>query len=168
MDIPLALTFDDVLLIPQESDILPTEVETHTRFSRNVCLKIPVSSAAMDTVTGSGLAVALAQQGGIGVIHRNGTIENQVREVDIVKRSAHGVIHDPVTLVPNATVGDAREEMAAHGITGFPVLEGDKVVGILTRRDLKFRGGDELKVGEVMTKTLVTAPPDTSLEREGR
>jgi IMP dehydrogenase len=165
MDVPLALTFDDVLLIPQESDILPTEVETHTRFSRNVCLKIPVSSAAMDTVTGSGLAVALAQQGGIGVIHRNGTIENQVREVDIVKRSAHGVIHDPVTLVPNATVGDAREEMAAHGITGFPVLEGDKVVGILTRRDLKFRGGDELKVGEVMTKTLVTAPPDTSLER---
>ncbi|HBF23699.1 MAG TPA: IMP dehydrogenase [Planctomycetes bacterium] len=165
MDVPLALTFDDVLLIPQDSDILPTEAETHSRFSRNVGINIPVSSAAMDTVTGSALAVALAQQGGIGVIHRNGSIEEQVHEVDVVKRSAHGVIHDPVTLSPDASVGEAREVMAAHGVTGFPVLAGEKVVGILTRRDLKFRGGDDLKVSEVMTQELVTAPAETSLEK---
>ena len=165
MDVPLALTFDDVLLIPQDSDILPTEAETHSRFSRNVVINIPVSSAAMDTVTGSALAIALAQQGGIGVIHRNGSIAEQVHEVDVVKRSAHGVIHDPVTLSPDASVGEAREVMAAHGVTGFPVLAREKVVGILTRRDLKFRGGDDLKVSEVMTKELVTAPAETSLEK---
>jgi len=164
MDLPLALTFDDVLLVPQESDVLPTEVDPSTRFSRNVGLRVPVASAAMDTVTESRLAVALAQQGGIGIIHRNLSIEDQVREVDIVKRSAHGVIHDPLTLDPDETVGDARRLMGEHNISGLPVLDGGKVVGILTRRDLKFQGGEEQPVRDVMTRELVTAPVDTSLE----
>ena len=164
MDLPLALTFDDVLLVPQESDVLPTEVDPSTRFSRNVHLRIPVASAAMDTVTESRLAVALALQGGIGIIHRNLSIEDQVREVDIVKRSAHGVIHDPLTLEPGETVGDARRLMEEHNISGLPVVENDKVVGILTRRDLKFQGGEEQAVRDVMTRELVTAPVGTTLE----
>lgn len=164
MDLPLALTFDDVLLVPQESDVLPTEVDTSTRFSRNVRLAIPVSSSAMDTVTESRLAVALAQQGGIGIIHRNLSIEDQVREVDIVKRSAHGVIHDPLTLKPSESVGQARQWMEDHNISGLPVIDAGKVVGILTRRDLKFQGGEEQLVRDVMTRELVTAPVGTSLE----
>ena len=163
MDLPLALTFDDVLLIPQESDVLPTEVTTATRFSRNVRLEIPVASAAMDTVTESRLAIGLAQQGGIGIIHRNLSIEDQVREVDIVKRSAHGVIHDPLTLEPTDTVGEARRLMSEHNISGLPVVDNGKVVGILTRRDLKYQGGDDQKASEVMSQNLVTAPPDTTL-----
>ncbi len=165
MDLPLALTFDDVLLVPQESDVLPTEVRTDTRFSRNVRLAVPVASAAMDTVTESRLAVAIAQEGGIGVIHRNLPVEDQVREVDIVKRSAHGVIRDPLTLTPGDTVSTARRLMEEHGISGLPVVDGERLVGILTRRDLKFRGSDSNKVNEVMTREdLVTAQPDTSLE----
>ncbi|MBT3341158.1 MAG: IMP dehydrogenase [Planctomycetes bacterium] len=165
MELPLALTFDDVLLAPQESDVLPTEARTLTRFSRNVYLSIPVVSAAMDTVTESGLAIALAQQGGLGVIHRNLSIEAQVAEVDVVKRSAHGVISDPLTLEPTDTIADARRLMADHGISGFPVLQGDRLVGILTQRDLKFQGRDSQPVSEVMTKEhLVTAPAETSLE----
>ncbi|MFT7516610.1 MAG: IMP dehydrogenase [Myxococcota bacterium] len=163
MELPLALTFDDVLLIPQESDVLPTEVETFTRFSRNVRLNIPLSSAAMDTVTESSLAIALAQEGGIGIIHRNLSIEEQVREVEIVKRSAHGVIRDPLTMSPNGTVGEAREAMETHNISGLPIVDGNKCVGILTRRDLKFQGGDEQPVSEVMTRDLVTSSPNTSL-----
>ncbi|MFK5955479.1 MAG: IMP dehydrogenase [Planctomycetota bacterium] len=163
MDLPLALTFDDVLLIPQESDVLPTEVNTVTRFSRNVRLEIPIASAAMDTVTESRLAIALAQQGGIGIIHRNLSIEDQVREVDIVKRSAHGVIHDPLTLEPDDTVGDARRLMSENNISGLPVVDNGRVVGILTRRDLKYQGGDDQKASEVMSRDLVTAPPDTNL-----
>lgn len=164
MDLPLALTFDDVLLVPQESDVLPTEVETRTRFSRNVNLVIPVTSAAMDTVTESRLAIALAQQGGIGIIHRNLSIDDQVREVDIVKRSAHGIIHDPLTLEPDDTVGTARQMMAEHNISGLPVVDDGKVVGILTRRDLKYQGGDDQLAREVMSKDLVTAPPETDLD----
>ncbi len=164
MDLPLALTFDDVLLVPQESDVLPTDVRTETRFSRNVRLNVPVASAAMDTVTESSLAIALAQQGGIGVIHRNLSIADQVREVDIVKRSAHGVIHDPLTLSPDERLADARRLMEEHNISGFPVVDGDRLVGILTRRDLKFQGGDDTKVCDVMTREhLVTAKPGTSL-----
>ena len=164
MELPLALTFDDVLLIPQESDVLPTEVETFTRFSRNVRLNIPLASAAMDTVTESRLAIALAQEGGIGIIHRNLSIEEQVREVEIVKRSAHGVIRDPLTMAPTGTVGEARETMQTHNISGLPIVdENNKCVGILTRRDLKFHGGDEQQASEVMTCDLVTAPPNTSL-----
>ena len=164
MDLPLALTFDDVLLVPQESDVLPTEVATRTRFSRNVALNIPVTSAAMDTVTESRLAIALAQQGGIGIIHRNLSIEDQVREVDIVKRSAHGIIHDPLTLEPTDSVGTARQMMAEHGISGLPVVDDDRVVGIITRRDLKYRGANDQPVKEVMSRELVTAPPGTDLD----
>lgn len=165
MDLPLALTFDDVLLVPQESDVLPTDVQTETRFSRGVRLNIPVASAAMDTVTESNLAIALAQQGGLGVIHRNLSVEAQVREVDIVKRSAHGVIHDPLTLAPDERLIDARRLMEEHNISGFPVLDGERVVGILTRRDLKFQASEDTRVRDVMTKDhLVTAPPGTSLD----
>ena len=163
MDLPLALTFDDVLLVPQESDVLPTEVQTKTRFSREVQLNIPVASAAMDTVTESGLAIAIAQQGGIGVIHRNLSVEEQVREVDIVKRSAHGIIQDPLTLLPTDTVATARQLMSEHNISGLPVVEEERVVGILTRRDLKYHGAEEQPVAEVMTRDLVTGPPSTTL-----
>ncbi|KAA3613457.1 MAG: IMP dehydrogenase [Planctomycetota bacterium] len=164
MELPVALTFDDVLLLPQESDILPTEAQTHTRLSRNVSLSIPVVSAAMDTVTESRLAVVLAQVGGIGIIHRNLRVEDQVREVDIVKRSAHGVIRDPLTLAPEEAVEEAWSLMESHNISGLPVVEGNRLVGILTRRDLKFRG-EGSRVADVMTtENLVTAPPHTSLE----
>jgi IMP dehydrogenase len=159
------LTFDDVLLVPQHSDVIPRDVEMETRFSRNVPISIPLASAAMDTVTEYRLAVALAREGGIGIIHRNFTIEDQIREVDKVKRSANGVILDPVTLPPKATIGEARGIMATHNISGLPILEGETVVGILTRRDCRFETGDDTPVSEVMTSEgLVTAPPGTSLE----
>ncbi len=164
MDLQLALTFDDVLLVPQESDVLPTDARTDTRFSRNVPLGVPISSAAMDTVTEARLAIAIAQEGGIGVIHRNLAIADQVREVDKVKRSAHGIIHDPITLSPGESVEDARRVMSENGVSGFPVLEGDKLVGILTKRDLKFVGEPDLRVSDLMTSAnLITAGPGTSL-----
>jgi IMP dehydrogenase len=160
------LTFDDVLLVPRRSDVLPVDTDVRSRFSRRVSLKLPLVSAAMDTVTGWRLAVALAREGGLGVIHRNFDIEGQVREVELVKRSANGVILDPVTLPPTATMREAREIMAAHNISGLPILEdGDRVVGILTRRDCRFQTSDDTPVSRVMTaKNLVTAPPGTSLE----
>ncbi len=162
---PEALTFDDVLLVPRHSDLLPKEVDVTTRFSRNVALKIPISSAAMDTVTEWRLAVTLAREGGIGIIHRNLSIADQIREVDKVKRSANGVIVDPVTLPPTASMAQAREIMARHNISGLPIVEGETVVGILTRRDCRFQTSDDTPVGEVMTsERLVTAPPGTSLE----
>jgi IMP dehydrogenase len=132
------LTFDDVLLVPQHSDLLPREVDLRTRFSRHVSINIPIASAAMDTVTEWQLAVSLAREGGIGVIHRNLSIEAQIREVDKVKRSANGVILDPVTLPPTATMGEAREIMTRQNISGLPIVEGATVVGILTRRDCRF------------------------------
>jgi IMP dehydrogenase len=160
------LTFDDVLLVPQHSDLVPTEVDLATRFSRNVSLNLPLASAAMDTVTEWGLAVALAREGGIGVIHRNFSVEGQIQEVDKVKRSANGVILDPVTLPPSATVGEARTLMQTHHISGVPILEGEIVVGILTSRDCRFQTGDSTPVGEIMTsEKLVTAPPGTGLEQ---
>ncbi len=160
------LTFDDVLLVPRESDVLPRDVQLATRFSRNVPLNIPLASAAMDTVTEEKLAVALAREGGIGVIHRNLSIEGQIREVDKVKRSANGVILDPVTLPPTATIREARQIMQRYNISGLPIVEGRRrVVGILTRRDCRFQTSDDTPVGEIMTKDkLVTAPPGTSLE----
>ncbi len=159
------LTFDDVLLVPQRSDLLPSEVDVRTRVSRNVELKIPVCSAAMDTVTDWRMAVTLAREGGIGVVHRNLTIEDQVGEVGKVKRSANGVIQDPVTLAPSATMREAREIMATYNISGLPIVEGETVVGILTRRDCRFQSHDDTPVAEVMTSQgLVTAPPGTSLE----
>ncbi len=158
------LTFDDVLLVPQHSDVMPGDVDLTTRFSRSVELRVPLASAAMDTVTESQLAIALAREGGIGVIHRNYSVEDQVREVDKVKRSANGVILDPVTLPPDATIGEAREIMRTQNISGFPVIDKDRVVGILTHRDLSFHEEDATPVSAVMTaQNLVTAPPGTSL-----
>jgi IMP dehydrogenase len=159
------LTFDDVLLVPRRSDVMPRDVNLATRFSRSVPLSIPIASAAMDTVTEEKLAVALAREGGIGVIHRNLPIEGQIREVDKVKRSANGIILDPVTLSPRATIREAREIMTRFNISGLPVLEGKTVVGILTRRDCRFQTSDDTPVGAIMTKeNLVTAPPGTKLE----
>ncbi len=164
-EMPLGLTFDDVLLLPRHSDVMPRDVDVATRFSRNVPLNVPLASAAMDTVTESALAVALAREGGIGVIHRNLTIDAQIREVEIVKRSANGVILDPVTLPPTARVGEAREIMVRHNISGLPIVEGETVVGILTNRDCKFEASDDVPVSQLMTsEKLVTAPPGTSLE----
>ena len=159
------LTFDDVLLVPQHSDLLPNEVDVATRVSRNVSLNIPILSAAMDTVTEWELAVSLAREGGIGIIHRNFSIEGQVGQVEKVKRSANGIIQDPVTLPPRATMREAREIMAGQNISGLPIVEGETVVGILTRRDCRFQTSDDTPVSEVMTSGgLVTAPPNTSLE----
>ncbi|MCP3917925.1 MAG: IMP dehydrogenase [bacterium] len=159
------LAFDDVLLVPQHSDVMPGEVRLATRFSRNVELNVPLASAAMDTVTEWRLAVALAREGGIGVIHRNLSIEDQISEVDKVKRSANGVILDPVTLAPDATVGQARRIMGDQNISGLPILDKERVVGILTRRDCSFHEDDVTPVATIMTRDpLVTAPPGTSLE----
>ncbi len=158
-----AITFDDVLVLPNRSDIMPSEVDTRTYFSRNVELNIPFSSAAMDTVTESRMAIALAREGGIGIIHKNMSVDDQVREVDIVKRSANGVIVDPVTLPPSAPISRAREVMTTHTISGVPIVKNRKVVGILTNRDLRFQWEKDLKVEEIMTRDLVTAPAKTSL-----
>jgi len=159
------LTFDDVLLVPQHSDVMPRDVDVSTRFSRNVPINVPLTSAAMDTVTESGLAVALAREGGLGVIHRNLSVEGQIRQVDLVKRSANGVILDPVTLPPTATVAQAREIMARQAISGLPIVEGETVVGILTSRDCKWQSSDDTPVAQLMTgDNLVTAPRGTSLE----
>ncbi|MFN9787311.1 MAG: IMP dehydrogenase [Planctomycetia bacterium] len=160
------LTFDDVLLVPRHSDVMPRDVRTKTRFSRNVEIQVPLASAAMDTVTEEKLAVALAREGGIGVIHRNLSIERQAAEVDKVKRSANGVILDPVTLAPDATMREARDIMARHNISGLPIVDaGKRVVGILTRRDCRFQTSDDTPVSQVMTREkLVVAPPGTKLE----
>lgn len=165
MDIPEALTFDDVSLVPGRSDVLPTEVDTSTRFSRNIQLNIPISSAAMDTVTESQLAIAIAQQGGIGVIHRNLSIEAQRDEVDKVKRSESGMIVDPVTMTPERTVREALELMERYRISGVPIVREDgTLVGILTNRDLRFETRLDLPVSQVMTKeNLITVPVGTTL-----
>jgi IMP dehydrogenase len=166
IDFPLGLTFDDVLLVPRHSDVIPRDVDVATRFSRHVPLNIPLASAAMDTVTESTLAVALAREGGIGVIHRNLAVEGQVREVEKVKRSANGVILDPVTLPPTARIAEAREIMARHNISGLPIVEGETVVGILTSRDCRFQTSPDTPVAQIMTgEDLVTAPPGTSLDQ---
>ena len=159
------LTYDDVLIVPRMADVLPREVDTSSRLTRNVQVGIPFVSAAMDTVTEAGLAIALAQEGGIGIIHKNLTIEDQVREVAKVKRSAHGVIHDPITLAPTATAMVARQMMRKHKISGLPIVDADnKVLGILTNRDLRFQGSPEDQVHEVMTRDPLTASPETTLD----
>jgi IMP dehydrogenase len=159
-----SLTFDDVLLVPRRSDVLPSQADVASRVSRRVGLNVPIVSAAMDTVTESGLAIALAQQGGLGVIHKNLSVEEQVREVYRVKRSVNGVIADPITLAPDAPIARARALMDEHRISGIPIVEGGKVVGILTSRDLKFVENGA-RVSELMTsENLVTAPPDTDLK----
>jgi len=166
------ITFDDVLLLPDRADFLPNDTEVRTRLTRRISLNIPLLSSPMDTVTEGALAIALAQEGGIGVVHKNMNIEAQVREVTKVKRSANGVIVDPQTLPPDASVGRAREVMRDHNISGIPITEdgrrNGRVVGILTRRDLMFLDGNQQdrSIREVMTSDkLVTADPDTTLEQ---
>jgi IMP dehydrogenase len=164
-ELPLGLTFDDVLLVPCRSDVVPSEVDVSSRFSRNVALNVPLVSAAMDTVTEVALAVALAREGGLGIVHRNLGVAEQIAQVDQVKRSANGVILDPVTLPPSATLGEARRIMEQNRISGLPIVEGETVVGILTSRDCRFQTADDTPVARVMTsENLVTAPPGTSLE----
>ena len=160
------LTFDDVLLVPAFSDVLPSEVDTRTRFSRGIELNIPLCSSAMDTVTEAALAIALAQQGGIGVIHKNFSIGQQAEEVDKVKRSESGMIVDPVTINERAIVSEAMNIMDRFRISGVPVVDGDGLlVGIITNRDLRFETRSDIPVSEVMTpQPLVTAPVGTTLD----
>src|SRR5690349_8298090 len=161
------LTFDDVLLIPDRSDVLPSQTDTATQFTRNIRLQIPLCSAAMDTVTEAALAIALAQQGGIGVIHKNLSIERQAEEVDKVKRSESGMIVDPVTIRPDRPVREALQVMERFHISGVPVVdETGHLVGIITNRDLRFETRFDIPVSEVMTKQpLVTVPVGTTLEQ---
>src|SRR5256886_1707069 len=164
--VPEALTFDDVLLLPGRSDVIPAQADTRTQLSRNIALNIPVISAAMDTVTESRLAIAMAQQGGLGVMHRNLTIEQQASEVDKVKRSESGMIVDPVTIAPDKRISDALEVMRRYRISGVPVTQNGKLVGILTNRDLRFETRTDVPISEVMTKeNLITVPVGTTLEQ---
>lgn len=161
----LALTFDDVLLVPQKSHVLPREVNLQTRLTRTISMNIPLLSAAMDTVTESEMAVALAREGGIGIIHKNLSIGEQVKMVDRVKRSESGMILDPVTLSVDKTIREAKKAMANYHISGLPVLDDDKLVGIITNRDIRFETDDNLSVRDRMTKeNLVTVPMGTTLE----
>ncbi len=159
------ITFDDVLLEPRLSDVVPADVDVRTRLTRRIELNIPIVSSPMDTVTEAEMAIALAQEGGLGVIHRNMSIERQTEEVDKVKRSANGIIFDPVTLPPEATVARARQLMDQHNVSGVPItVPGGRLVGILTRRDLRFLESSDLPISEVMTKdNLVTATGNVSL-----
>src|SRR6201988_1080479 len=164
-NLPEALTFDDVLLVPAYSDVVPAQVSTQTQLTRDITLNTPLLSSAMDTVTESRMAIAMAQQGGIGIVHRNLNIEAQAGEIDKVKRSESGMIVDPVTIGPDQMIGDALEVMRRCRISGVPVTQGQKLVGILTNRDLRFETRTDIPVGEVMTKTnLITVPVGTTLE----
>ncbi len=184
-----AITFDDVLLIPARSSFVPADADTHTRLTRGIELNIPLISAPMDTVTESALAIALAQEGGIGIIHKNMSVQNQAREVEKVKRSENGIIVDPITLPPTATIATARRVMQEYNVSGIPIVEGGsesgdsprrrhaengnskapRLVGIMTRRDLKFQEDDSRKIGDVMTReNLVTAPEHTTLDEAER
>jgi IMP dehydrogenase len=182
-----SITFDDVLLIPGYSDFVPTEADTGTHLTRGIDTNIPLLSAPMDTVTESALAIALAQEGGMGIIHKNMSAEAQAREVQKVKRSENGVIVDPITLPPTATVGTVRRVMSEYYVSGIPIVEGDdwnpdmprrkggpghkagKLLGIITRRDLRFQEDDSRQIGQVMTKeNLVTAPEHTRLDEAER
>ena len=159
------LTFDDVLLVPAKSEILPADIDVSTRLTKKIKLNIPVMSAAMDTVTESRMAIAVAREGGIGVIHKNMTIEEQANEVDMVKRSENGVITNPFFLSPSHTLGDADDLMAKYRISGVPICDNGKLVGIITNRDMKFETDYTRPIFEVMTKDrLVTAPVGTTLE----
>ncbi|HLG14789.1 MAG TPA: IMP dehydrogenase [Blastocatellia bacterium] len=165
VEIPEALTFDDVSLVPARSNVLPVEADTATKFSRNIPLNIPISSAAMDTVTESHLAIAIAQQGGIGVVHKNLLIETQRDEVDKVKRSESGMIVDPVTMTPDRPISQAMEVMDRFHISGVPIVEENgHLVGILTNRDLRFETRLDIPIGEAMTReNLITVPVGTTL-----
>ncbi len=161
-----ALTFDDVLLVPDYSEVLPKETDTKSWLTKNIQLNLPLVAAAMDTVTESGLAIALAREGGIGIIHRNMSIKQQVQEVDRVKRSESGMIYNPITLTPVHKVKEAMSLMNRYRISGIPIVEGSKLVGILTNRDLRFEVDTELEIKQVMTsRNLVTVPAGTTLEQ---
>jgi IMP dehydrogenase len=185
-----AITFDDVLLIPARSDFVPADADTRSQLTRDIELKIPLISAPMDTVTEAALAIALAQEGGIGIIHKNLSVENQAREVEKVKRSENGVIVDPITLPLTATIAQARRVMREYNVSGIPIVDdvaaatlsegqfhrihssngkAPKLMGIMTRRDLKFQEDDSRRIGEVMThENLVTAPENTTLDEAER
>ncbi len=163
------ITFDDVLLEPAYSDVVPRDVDVRTLLTRNIRLNLPIVSSPMDTVTESDLAIALAQEGGIGIIHKNLSIADQTNEVDKVKRSENGIITDPITLPPDETVGTARRIMEQHKISGVPITVHGYLKGILTRRDLRFLNDNNQRVSEVMTRdNLVTAPETTTLEEAER
>ena len=167
--IPEGLTFDDVLLLPGKSNVLPAQAETRTCLSRKIALNIPIVAAAMDTVTDSRLAIAIARQGGIGFIHRNMSIERQAEEVDKVKRSESGMIVDPVTIAPEMSVRQALDIMTKYKVSGLPVTRGPRLMGILTNRDLRFERNLDQPVSAVMTKdNLVTVPVGTTLEEAER
>ena len=160
-----AITYDDVLLVPAYSSVLPRETDVRTRLTRGIELNIPLISAAMDTVTESEMAIAIAREGGIGMLHKNMTIQRQAEEVDRVKRSESGMIQHPITLAPDKTVREALEMMRKYSISGIPIVQEGKLVGILTNRDLRFEPNLELRVSEVMTNgDLITAPTGTTLE----
>ena len=160
-----ALTFDDVLLVPQESHVLPRDVELQTRLTNHITMNIPLLSAAMDTVTESDMAVALAREGGIGIIHKNLSIEKQIVMVDRVKRSESGMIVNPVTLSADKTIRDAKDIMANYHISGLPVVEKGKLIGIITNRDIRFETNDSLSIRDRMTvEKLITVPQGTTLD----
>src|ERR1700710_2361189 len=164
--VPEALTFDDVLLVPAYSDVVPALVNTQTKLTGKIMLNTPLMSAAMDTVTESRLAIAIAQQGGLGVVHRNLTIEQQAGEIDKVKRSESGMIVDPVTIEPERPISDALDVMRRFKISGVPVTKNGRLVGILTNRDLRFVSRTDIPISDVMTKkNLITVPVGTTLEQ---
>ena len=161
-----ALTFDDVLLEPGKSDVLPSEVDISSRLTRSIRLNIPILSAAMDTVTDSRMAIAIAQQGGMGIIHKNMSIEEHADEVDRVKRSESGMIVNPITMSPDQRIHEAVEVMKKFKISGVPITSKGKLVGILTNRDLRFETRMDLKISDLMTKDdLITVPVGTTLEK---
>lgn len=163
------LTFDDVLLIPAHSDVLPRDVDVRTHLTQNVTLNIPIMSAGMDTVTEAGMAIAMAREGGIGVIHKNMSIDEQAREVKLVKRSEHGIIVDPIYLAPDNTLSDADELMNKYHISGVPITENGKLVGIITNRDMRFETDLSRPISDIMTsKGLITAPEHTTMEEAKR
>ncbi|MBT3217981.1 MAG: IMP dehydrogenase [Proteobacteria bacterium] len=164
-DVPLALTFDDVLLVPRESTVLPNEVDLSTRLAERLSLGMPLVAAAMDTVTESATAIAMARHGGLAIIHKNMSCEAQANEVRKVKRAVTGTIVDPVTISPDVPLGVARQVMQQHQISGVPVVVGDRAVGILTHRDLRFERRLDRLVREVMSTSLVTVPPGTEREQ---
>ncbi|MDO9171097.1 MAG: IMP dehydrogenase, partial [bacterium] len=163
---PEALTFDDVLLVPGYSEVIPRDIDTRTRLTRGLSLNAPLISAAMDTVTECELAMAMARQGGIGVIHKNLSPHDQADHVQRVKRSESGMITDPITMGPDRTIAEALAQMARYSISGVPITEGRRLVGILTNRDLRFVRDTSRLVREVMTsQNLVTVPEGTTLEQ---
>src|SRR5579884_2404439 len=167
--IPEGLTFDDVLLQPAHSQVIPSEADTTTCLTPKIELKIPIVSAAMDTVTEAHMAIALAQQGGLGIVHRNMSIDRQAEEVDRVKRSESGMIVDTVTIEPERKISEALEVMQRYRISGVPVTKNGRLVGILTNRDLRFETRYDLPISEVMTKeNLITVPVGTTLDEAKR